>query len=153
MVELLSDFLFVDGPSQANTLAVLLLSFVRPMIDGPTTQHRIGAPTQGTGKTLLAQAIGFPVLGRVPDSMAEGRDDDKWRERLTAMLMQALAFVQIDNLHRPLDSGGHDRPDLEGSHPRRHEDGGPFGERLLPGDGEQHRSVEGICPSDRAHPP
>ena len=105
MVELLGDFPFADESSRANALAALLLPFARPMIDGPTPLHLIDAPTQGTGKTLLAQVLGFPALGRVPDSMAEGRDDDEWRKRITAALMQSSAFVLLDNLRRTLDSG------------------------------------------------
>ena len=103
--ELLSDFPFADRPSQANALAALLLPFVRPMIDGPTPLHLIDAPTQGTGKTLLAQIAGFPALGRAANSQPEGRDDDEWRKRITSILREGPAFVLIDNLRRTLDSG------------------------------------------------
>jgi len=53
--ELLIDFPFADEASRANALALLLLPYVRPLIVGPTPLHLITAPTQGTGKDLLAQ--------------------------------------------------------------------------------------------------
>ena len=103
--ELLGDFPFADEPSRANMMAAMLLPFVRPMIEGPTPLHLIEAPTQGTGKTLLAQVAGLPALGRPLNSQTEGRDDDEWRKRITSILREAPAFVLIDNLRRPLDSG------------------------------------------------
>ena len=102
--ELLAEFPFVDEASRANALAVLLLPFVRGMIDGPTPLHLIDAPAPGTGKSLLADAISIPSTGQPAFVMTEGRDDDEWRKRLTAAISQASVFLLLDNLRHRLDS-------------------------------------------------
>ncbi|MCL4299474.1 MAG: bifunctional DNA primase/polymerase [Anaerolineae bacterium] len=61
--DILGDFPFVDEAAKANALALMLLPFVRPYIDGPTPNHIIEAPTEGTGKTLLAMTVTYPYAG------------------------------------------------------------------------------------------
>lgn len=103
--DLLGDFPFADGPSRTHALAVLLLPFVRPLIDGPTPLHLLDAPVEGTGKTLLATVIGLVATGREPEAMAEASSDEEWRKRITAVLAEGPTFVLLDNLNRTLDSG------------------------------------------------
>lgn len=103
--ELLGDFPFVSESDRAHALALLLLPFVRRMIHGPTPLHPITAPKAGTGKGLLADVAGIVATGHVPVTIAEGRDDDEWRKRLTSVLMDTPVMVLIDNVTRPLDSG------------------------------------------------
>jgi hypothetical protein len=74
------------------------------MIDGPTPLHLIEKPTQGTGATLVVDAICLIVTGSRASVMTEGSDDEEWRKRLTAKLRQIPSIVLIDNLRRPLDS-------------------------------------------------
>jgi hypothetical protein len=101
---LLGEFPFIDPASRANTLAVSLLPFVRQMIDGPTPLHLIDAPAPGTGKSLLGDAVVLPATGRPALVMTEGHDDEEWRKRLTAAMVQAPIFILLDNLRRRLDS-------------------------------------------------
>ena len=107
--ELVADFPF-HGPAEgaherSHALGLLLLPFVRALISGPTPLHLIEAPTPGTGKTLLADALTSPALGGRPlPAMTEARDGDEWRKRLTAKLRRAPEFVLLDNLRRLLDS-------------------------------------------------
>jgi hypothetical protein len=103
--ELLGDFPFVDDASKAHALAALLLPFVRQMIDGPTPMHLLDAPVEGTGKTLLASCISDVSTGRPVEAIAEATDDEEWRKRLTAVLMEGPTLVLLDNLNRVLDSG------------------------------------------------
>jgi hypothetical protein len=105
LVELLGDFPFVDDASKAHALAALLLPFVRQMIDGPTPMHLLDAPVEGTGKTLLASCISEVSTGRPVEAIAEATEDDEWRKRLTAVLMEGPTIVLLDNLNRTLDSG------------------------------------------------
>jgi hypothetical protein len=105
LAELLGEFPFTGPAERAHALALLLLPFARALIDGPTPLHVIEAPTEGTGKGLLADAAMLVYQGRAADPMAEGRDDDEWRKRITARLLAAAEYVFIDNLRRPLDSG------------------------------------------------
>ena len=102
--ELLGDFTFVSQADRANSLALLLLPFVRKMIAGPTPLHLISAPVAGTGKTLLATSLTLPSLGEVISVMTEGKDDDEWRKRITATFIKGRRVILLDNLRRRLDS-------------------------------------------------
>ena len=104
--DLLVDFPFDEESSKAYALAAMILPFVRAMIDGPTPLHVIDAKSgSGTGKSLLADMITVPSLGRPTSAMSEGQDSDEWRKRITAKLMTGSQFTLIDNINRKLDSG------------------------------------------------
>lgn len=105
LTELMGDFPLVDDASKAHALAATLLPFVRAMIDGPTPFHLFDAPCEGTGKTLLASAIAHVATGHDAEILAEGKDDEEWRKRLSAILASCPTFVLLDNLNRMLDSG------------------------------------------------
>jgi len=102
--DLLGDFPFAGESERANMLALLLLGFLRAMIDGPTPLHMIEKPTPGTGATLLVDAVATVLTGSGAAVMTEGRDEDEWRKRLTAKLRQLPTLLLIDNLRSTLDS-------------------------------------------------
>ena len=85
-------------------MALLLLGFLRGMVDGPTPLHLIEKPTPGTGATLMVDAIATILTGAGASVMTEGRDDDEWRKRVTAKLRQVPTILLIDNLRLKLDS-------------------------------------------------
>lgn len=105
VTELLGDFPFADDASQAHAVAAVLLPFVRPMIVGPTPLHLLDAPVEGTGKTLLAAAISVVSTGRDVEAIAEAKDDEEWRKRITAVLAEGPTIVLLDNINRVLDAG------------------------------------------------
>jgi hypothetical protein len=102
--DLLGDFPFVSASENAHAVALLLLGFLRTMIDGPTPLHLIEKPTPGTGATLMVDAIATILTGAGASVMTEGRDDEEWRKRVTAKLRQIPSIVLIDNLRHKLDS-------------------------------------------------
>ncbi|MFQ5968123.1 MAG: hypothetical protein ACE5MI_11020 [Acidimicrobiia bacterium] len=102
--DLLVEFPFVESADRANTVAMLPLPFARSLFDGPTPLHVVEAPTPGSGKTLLVQAALLPFLGRIVEGMAEGRDEDEWRKRLTSKLAMAPEAFFIDNIQSELRS-------------------------------------------------
>ena len=102
--ELLGDFPFVSPAERAHAVALLLLGFLRGMVDGPTPLHLIEKPTPGTGATLMVDAIATILTGAGASVMTEGRDDDEWRKRVTAKLRQVPTILLIDNLRLKLDS-------------------------------------------------
>ena len=102
--DLLGDFPFTGEAERAHVLCLLLLPFMRPLIDGPTPMHLIEKPAPGTGATLMVDAIAVVATGAGVSVMVEGRDDEEWRKRLTAKLRQIPAVVLIDNLRRRLDA-------------------------------------------------
>ena len=99
-----ATFPFVSPSEMAHAVALLLLGFVRSMIDGPTPLHLIEKPTPGTGATLMVDSIATILTGAGASVMTEGRDDEEWRKRVTAKLRQMPSIVLIDNLRNKLDS-------------------------------------------------
>lgn len=102
--DMLGEFPFTGHAERAHAVALMLLGFLRAMIDAPTPLHLIEKPTPGTGATLIVDAIATVLTGVSASVMTEGRDDEEWRKRLTAKLRQIPSIVLIDNLRHPLDS-------------------------------------------------
>ncbi|MFN4140276.1 toprim domain-containing protein [Aestuariivirga sp.] len=102
--DLLGDFPFVSPSEMAHGVALLLLGFLRSMINGPTPLHLIEKPTPGTGATLMVDSIATILTGSGASVMTEGRDDEEWRKRVTAKLRQVPSILLIDNLRNKLDS-------------------------------------------------
>lgn len=98
----LGDFPFVGEGSRAHAWALLLLPFVRDLVSGDTPLHLVTAPTHGTGKGLLVDALLTPALGRTPRSVAAGSEDE-WRKRITSQLLKGPSVVFVDNV--PPDPG------------------------------------------------
>ena len=102
--DLLGEFPFTSAAERAHAVALLLLGFLRAMIDGPTPLHLIEKPTPGTGATLMVDAISTILTGSGAGVMTEGTDEEEWRKRITAKLRQIPTLVLIDNLKRQLDA-------------------------------------------------
>ncbi len=104
LADIIAEFPFIDEASRANALALMLLPFVRPLIDGPTPLHAVDAPTPGTGKGLLVQACMWPALGYSLDIRSGARDPDEWRKRITSELVAGKPVIGFDNATTRLDS-------------------------------------------------
>jgi hypothetical protein len=61
---LLGEFPFVGEAERAHVLALLLVGFVRAMIEGPTPLHLVEKPTQGTGATAALDHHARAATGR-----------------------------------------------------------------------------------------
>ena len=96
--DFLVDFPFAEKADRANLLAMLLLMFLRDMIDGTTPLFYIGAPTAGTGKSLLAECCTIIATGGRVAPCAFGNDDEELRKHLTARLLEGPQVVVFDNL-------------------------------------------------------
>ena len=104
ITELLGDFPFTGDAELAHAVALLLLPFVRDLIDGATPAHLIEKPSPGTGASLLVDVLLWPALGQTVPMMTEARDEDEWRKRVTSTLMTNPVAVVIDNALRRVDS-------------------------------------------------
>jgi hypothetical protein len=102
--ELLGDFPFTCPADRAHALALLLLPFVRDLIEGPTPLHLVDKPSPGSGASLLVGVLLAPSLGTSIPMMTEARDEDEWRKRITAKPIGNPQAIIIDNVRRPLDS-------------------------------------------------
>jgi hypothetical protein len=97
-----NQFPFVEeSGSRAATIACLFDQIVRPMIDGPRPLYAFDAPAlrgQGTGKSLLAKAIGAIILGQVPEVTGWPDDPKELPKTITSKLVAGVPFVIFDNL-------------------------------------------------------
>ena len=98
LVELLGDFPFSDQGSIAHILSLLLQPYVRLLIDGPTPLYLIEAPSRGTGKGLVADAVAYITLGEPAAIMVLTRDEDELEKRITATLVEAHPMIVLDNV-------------------------------------------------------
>jgi hypothetical protein len=101
-------FPLVDNVDQGVLLAAILTATVRASL--PTAPgFGIDAPTAGSGKTLLAQAIGALTLGhKVPALPPAGNQDDESRKRLFAALRDGTKVLLWDNVRDPLGNASID---------------------------------------------
>ena len=102
---MICQFPFVEEADRSHAVGLLILPFVRDLIDGPTPNHLVEAPLPGSGKGLLADVLLIPSCGSHIPSISEARDDDEWRKRITAQLRSARTAVLLDNVTKPLSSG------------------------------------------------
>ncbi len=102
--DLLSDFPFVSDSDRAHLLALLLLPFVRNLIDGPTPLHLIESPIPGSGKGLVATVALIPAIGRDVTIIPPASSGEETRKRLTAALTEGVSVILLDNYRTMLDS-------------------------------------------------
>jgi hypothetical protein len=102
--DLLGEFPFTSLAERAHAVSLLLLGFLRAMVNGPTPLHLIEKPTPGTGATLMVDAMATILTGLGAGVMTEGTDEEEWRKRITAKLREIPTLVLVDNLKRHLDA-------------------------------------------------
>lgn len=100
----IADFPFVGQSDRTHVIAAVMTRVVRSLIDGPTPLFDIEAPTEGTGKGLLAEVVSLIATGRHPRLMTEGRDEEEWRKRITSALVEAVPVTLVDNVRKRLES-------------------------------------------------
>lgn len=102
--EYLVDFPFCTSADGATAVVTMMLPFVRLMIQGPTPLILLEASSPGTGKSLLANCIAIPTLGKPLDVTPQRKGDEEWRKTITAAAINPSPFVLLDNLTGNLDS-------------------------------------------------
>jgi hypothetical protein len=102
--DMLFDFPFAKPADRANAVALLILPYVRDMIDGPTPFHLVNSPVQGSGKGTLIDVLLGPALGRFVSPMTAPTTEEEWGKKLTAKLATAPTVINIDNIKQTLKS-------------------------------------------------
>ncbi len=102
--DLFGDFPFVGEAERAHAVALLLLGFIRAMIDGPTPLHVVEKPDVGTGAGLMIDVIATVMTGRSVIVITASDIDEEWRKRITAKLREMPSIVVIDNINNEIDS-------------------------------------------------
>lgn len=105
MDDMLVDFAFEGEADRAHALSLLLLPFVREMIDGPTPLHLIDAVVHGSGKGLLAKVCLMVSQGVEMEVKPFPENEGELRKTITATLLEGKPVVMFDNVNDALDSG------------------------------------------------
>jgi hypothetical protein len=97
LLEVVADFPFV-GPAHASAwVAFVLTLLARPAIRGPAPLFLFDASTRGTGKSLAADAAGIIATGdKLPRK--SWTLDDETRKTITAVALEGLGVVLLDNV-------------------------------------------------------
>lgn len=94
-----------DGrsPSRSVALSAMLTAVCRRSLR-TAPMHGFTAPTMGTGKSLLTDAVALLAMGRPATVLNQSGDGDgeEERKRLMSVLMQSDPVVVIDNVDRPM---------------------------------------------------
>lgn len=98
--EPLRGFSFVSNADLSAALAAIITSLIRRILPS-APMFGITAPTPGTGKTLLAEAIAIIATGRRPPVMSMGSDENELAKRLNGVLLSGDSMLLIDNVTRP----------------------------------------------------
>ena len=98
------EFPFVAPSDRAATAAMILSIIGRNAIDGCVPMFVAQAPTPGSGKGLLVDAVAMIATGRRAPLMAPTEEDDETRKRLMAIAIESPAMVVIDNVEGVLGS-------------------------------------------------
>ncbi|MBL8450266.1 MAG: hypothetical protein JNM32_10125 [Dechloromonas sp.] len=95
--DLFKTFPFCGEADRCAMLAAVLTAIVRQIL--PTAPLLlITAPTPGTGKSKLSEAIGIIVTGRKPAVVALGQDDAETEKRLGGVFLAGDQIILIDNV-------------------------------------------------------
>lgn len=99
LLAVINDFPFADQASRANALSILFSVILRPVINGHIPLAILDAPTQGTGKTLLATVLVHIAVGRIAsESVPSKLNEDEWRKKITTVLMTSAPVILLDNV-------------------------------------------------------
>jgi hypothetical protein len=104
LLEPFAEFPFVADCDRAATAAFVLSVIARAAIDGCVPMFSSQAPTPGSGKGLLVEAVAMIATGRRAPLMAPTNKDEETRKRLLAIAMESPPMVVIDNVEGALGS-------------------------------------------------
>jgi len=100
------EFPFVGPEDESVLLAAILTALQRRLLPSAPL-FAFKAPSQRTGKTLLAESVATIATGRPAPAMAVSADREEMRKAVAATLREGHAIVNLDNIEHPLGS-----PDL-----------------------------------------
>jgi len=100
------EFPFV-APEDESVLIAAILTVVQRRLLASSPLFGFTAPTQRTGKSLLAECVAITASGVPAAAMAVASDREEIRKAVAAALREGHAIVNLDNVEHPLGS-----PDL-----------------------------------------
>lgn len=102
--DLLQGFPFVKRSDLAHALAAVILPFARRLVSGCTPLHLLEAPSPGSGKGLLADAVAMVATGASCRTATITDNEEETKKEITSLLSTAPQVVLLDNVRDGLDS-------------------------------------------------
>jgi len=95
-----------DGKSAsyANTIGMVILPFVREMIDGATPGHLLNKPSPGTGAGLVFDVTAIVWTGKKATMMTIPKRKEEIGKTIIAKLRSGASYICFDNIPDNLDS-------------------------------------------------
>jgi hypothetical protein len=109
LLEVTCDFSFENEDHRAAWLAGLLTPLARFAFSGPSPLFLIDANVRAAGKGLLAQTIGWIVLGREMPVSSYTHEPEEMRKKITAIAIAGDRLVLLDNLEGRFGNDALDR--------------------------------------------
>ena len=109
LLEVVCDFRFENEDHCAAWLAGLLTPLARFAFAGPAPLFLIDANVRGAGKGLLAQTVGWIVLGREMPVSSYAHDSEEMRKKITSIAIAGDRMVLLDNLEGSFGNDALDR--------------------------------------------
>ncbi|MGA1825944.1 MAG: hypothetical protein ACMUIP_14910 [bacterium] len=95
------DFPFVTEADESVALVAVLTGAIRQSLR-TAPLFAFTAPAPSSGKSLLTEAIGLIITGRVPPSMNQAKDPHEESKKLLALLLAGDPIILIDNCEHPI---------------------------------------------------
>lgn len=96
LLEPLREFCFVSEADRTNALAYVLTPIVRPMVEGIVPLALLTAPTEGTGKGLLANVAAIIATGNEAEVTPCPPDERELEKTLKGVLLEGASSVVLD---------------------------------------------------------
>ncbi len=95
------EFPFITPADRSVALSAALTAIVRPsLMTAPL--HAFDAPIMGSGKTLLANYIGWLATGRDATTINQGKTKEEEEKRIVSILLAGDGVICIDNVERAM---------------------------------------------------
>ena len=102
LLEVVRDFQFQNEVDKSAWLSMVLSTIGRPSVSGCVPLFAISATCRGSGKTLLADAASIVAFGKPTPKKTFSSNDEELRKAITAIAIEALPCLLLDNVDRTL---------------------------------------------------
>ena len=98
--DLLGDFPFATDADKAHAIGAVVEPSARRLYKGRSPLHSAEAPTPGSGKGLLVDAVSIVCTGAAAHARMLPRSEEEGRKAVTASLISSPTLVVFDNFEQ-----------------------------------------------------
>jgi putative DNA primase/helicase len=101
--DLLQDFPFIDGPSRAVALSMLMTPVLRGGLPPAVPMHLVTKPAPGTGASYLCDIASAIATGERCAVISLSANPEETEKRLIGAIISGFPIITLDNCSRPLE--------------------------------------------------